>query len=139
MGTPLTVDLSGPFFKGDPGETMLKNLQKMMQALADEGASTARANFLSGSASRRLVSLTGDRVADHVVGRVTARPSKGGRHWVSAAVVQVYNEGLDGPQTRSLMAAGAIVARKTRAISSLTRTIRSSRAVLAANLTAGIE
>jgi len=133
------IDMQGPFFQVDPGETILKNLQKMMQGIAIEGASAVRASYAAGEGSRQLVRMTQDRVSSHVIGRVTARPSKGGRHWVSAAVVQVYNEGLSAAESRSLMAAASYVERRTHAIRSLTRQVRGSRAVLTANLSAGLE
>lgn len=134
-----SIDFDGPFFQVDPGETMLKNLQKMMAGIAEEGATAVRAAYAAGESQRDLVRMTQDRVSEHVIGRVTARPSRGGRHWVSAAVVQVYNEGLSAAESRSLMAAGSYVERRTRAIRSLARQVRSSRAVLTANLTAGME
>src|SRR4051812_37120929 len=115
---PATVDLTGPFFQGDPGKTFLQNVEKMMQALAVEGAAAAKHNFLEGSATRALVRMTDDRVADHVIGRTTAIS---GKQWMTAAVVQVSREGLDAAGSRSLFAAASTIARKTKAISSLTR------------------
>lgn len=130
------VDLSGPFFTADPGMTLLENIQKMMQGIADEGAKAAREGLLTGSANRALVRMTDDRVADHVIGRTYA---KSGKRWLSAAVVQVTNEGMDAATSRSLMAAGSFVERRTAAIRRVGRQISSSRAVLSANLSAGLE
>ncbi len=93
MASTLTarIDFEGPFFKVDPGETMLKNLQKMMEGIAQEGAASARSAYAAGEGSRALVRVGQDRVSEHIIGRTTSRS---GRQWVSAAVVQVYNQGL---------------------------------------------
>jgi hypothetical protein len=137
--TIATIDFSGPFFQVDPGETFLKNLQKMMQGIADEGASAVRQNLSMGSSSRAPVRATGDRVADHVIGRTYARPSKGGRQWDSAAVIQVYDEGMDARTAISLKAAASRVAHQTHGVSRVRSGIRNARAVLVADLTAGME
>ena len=107
-----------------------------MQGIADEGASAAREGLLSGASGRALVRSTDDRVADHVVGRTTSRS---GRQWVSAAVVQVYNEGMGAAESRSLMAAASYVERRTHAIRNVARGVRSARAVIKADLTKGLE
>ena len=132
----MQVDFSGPFFQRDPAQTIMANVHKMMQGIADEGASAARQKLMSGAGSRALVRLTQDRVADHVVGRVRSRS---GRNWQAAAVVQVYNEGMDAATSRSLMAAASYVERRTHAIGSVTRQLRSARTMLRANLTEGLE
>lgn len=133
------IDFSGPLFTPDATGKLLDNIGKMMQAVADEEAAKARAALATGASGRELVRMTRDRVADHVVGRVTARPSKGGRNWKTAAVIQVYNEGLDAAQSRSLMAAASILERKLRVFRSLRSQTRNARPILAANLTAGLE
>ena len=128
------VDFEGDFFKVDPGETMLKNLQKMMEGIAAEGAAAAKANLEAGAGGRALVRATGDRVADHVIGRTR---SLVGKQWVSAAVVQVSNQGMDATTSRSLMAAASRVEGKTRSLRRVATQLRSARAMLAANLTEG--
>lgn len=130
------IDFSGPFFERDPEKTIIDNVQKMMLALAEEGASATRTGLSYGAQERALIRELGDRVAEHVVGRVQSRS---GKEWHTAAVVQVYNEGLSAAESRSLMAAASYVERQTRAVRNVTRQIRSARAVLTANLTAGIE
>lgn len=130
------IDFKGPFFKADVNKTMLQNVHKMMTAFAAEGAGYARERLMSGSGSRAMVRELGDRVADHVVGRVMSRS---GKQWTAAAVVQVYNEGLSASESVSLMAAASYVERRTHAIGSVTRQLRSARAVLQADLTKGLE
>lgn len=131
------IDMTGPFFTNpDPGETMLKNMEKMFQALAREGEAAARQNMLLGSGGRALVRATGDRVADHIVGRTV---SVNGRQWVSAAVVSVNTTGLDSRKAISVMAAGSLLEGRLHALARVASSIRSSRAVLRANLMAGLE
>lgn len=131
------IDFSGPFFTKDPEKTILANVAKMMQGIADEGAANARERLVAGAGGRALVRELNDRVADHVVGRVSARS---GKRWTAAAVVQVFNEGMSVGQGRSLMAAASIVEGRTRAIANVTRQLRSAaRSVLRANLTEGLE
>ncbi len=131
-----SVDISGPFFKVDVEKTLLQNIQKMMQGLADEGATAARANLEAGSGRRALVRMTQDRVADHVIGRVGSRT---GKRWWAAAVVQVDNYGMDAATSRSLMAAASVLESRGHPIRKVATKIRQSRAVLQANLTAGME
>lgn len=133
------IDFTGPFFTKDPEKTILENVEKMMHAFADEGATAARQGLMSGAGERAPVRALGGRVADHVVGRVQSRV---GVRWQTAAVVQVFagrGSGLSKEEGVSLMAAAAHVERKTRAIRSVTRQLRAARSVLRANLTAGLE
>ncbi len=133
------VELSGPFFQRDPGLTLRGNVRKMMAALAEEGEREAIAAYRQGSTGRAQVSRLGGRVADRIVGRIHARPSKGGKEWRASAVIQVYNEGLSAADSMSLMAAAARVERQTRGFRSLYRSVRNARAVMAADLTKGLE
>lgn len=133
------TEFSGPFFEVNPGETFFANMKRTMQGVADQGAAMVRGRYMANADSRALVQMTGDRVADHVIGRVFARPSKGGRQWVAAAVVQVYNEGMTGAVTRSLYAAASIVESRTFAIRDLTGFVTNGSVLTTANLTAGLE
>jgi hypothetical protein len=136
MRSSVDVDFSGPFFKADIDKTLLENVRKMMEGIAEEGEPAAEEGLLTGATRRALVSGTGDRVADHVVGRTE---SLTGKEWMTAAVVSVNRAGLDQRQAISLMAAASSVERRTRAISRVTRQLRAARAVLRANLTEGLE
>lgn len=135
-GTPVTVELSGPFFQRDPGETLRGNIERMMQGLAEEGEKAGRDGFAATQAGRLPISQLGDRVSGHVVGRVV---SLRGRRWRATAVVSINNFGYTPIQGISLMAAASSVERRTHVMRNLARSIRSSRAVLNANLTKGIE
>lgn len=136
MTAGVQIDFDGPLFRVDPGKLIIENVRTMMEAFAQEGADSARQALRAGEGSRQLVRALGDRVSDHVIGRVQSRS---GRKWTAAAVVQVYNEGLSAGESRSLMAAASVVERRTRAFSGVARQLRSARSVLTANLTKGIE
>lgn len=118
----LSLDLSGPFFENDPVQTLFDNLRAKMEEISEQGADEARDRLSEGSTSRALVTELGDRVSDHVVGRTTSRS---GKQWTAAVVVQVYNQGLTGRESRSLMAAASYVESRTKAISRTARTLRS--------------
>jgi hypothetical protein len=132
----VSVDIHGPFFRADVEKTLFENIEKMMRGLAEEGAKAARFGLMTGSGSRALVTGTGGRVADRVIGRTR---SLSGKRWYAAAVVQVDRSGLSGSDATSLMAAASYVESRTKAISRVSRSIRSSRAVLRANLSEGLE
>lgn len=136
VGGGIQINFSGPFFQKDPEKTILENVEKMMQGIAEEGSEAARGGLMVGAAHRAPIRALGDRVADHVIGRVS---SLTGRKWQTAAVVQVLNRGFSGAEARSLMAAASSVEGETRAFRSVARQLRSARAVLRANLTQGIE
>lgn len=136
MTAGASIDVSGPFFRRDPEKTLMENIHKMMQAFAEEGADAARTGLASGSGNRALIRELGDRVADHAIGRTQ---SLSGREWYVAAVVQVLNKGFSPRQATSLMAAAAEVESETHAIADVARQLRSSRAVIRANLTEGLE
>lgn len=124
--TIATVDVSGPLVgPKKPSAIMLENIERAMQDVADFGAGIATRGFLSGAGGRQPISAIGDRVGDHVVGRVFARPSKGGRRWHTAGVVQVYNEGLSARQGVSLMAAASILEGRLNVMRNVTRQMAS--------------
>lgn len=142
-GVSVQVELSGPFFKHDPAETILQNVGHMMEGLAEEGERSARAALASGDGSRAPISRIGGHISDHIVGRVISF-DPAGKRWRAAAVVSVPNprwnhSNYDAKESKALMAAASVIEGRTRVFRNLARSIRSSRAVLRANLTAGIE
>jgi hypothetical protein len=133
--TSVTVELSGPFFQHDPGETLRENITRMMEALAQEGERAARDAFRATQADRQPISLLGDRISDHVEGRVV---SVRGKRWRASAVVSVHNDGFSALLGKSLMAAASEAERETHIFRSLARNIRNARATYA-DLAKGIE
>jgi hypothetical protein len=131
------IDFSGPFFQAaNPGETMLQNMRMMFLGVAVEGQRALRTDMLINSNKRQLVSVTKDRVADHVIGRVQ---SLAGTRWVSAAVVQVSTQGLDAKQAMAVEAAGSVVEGRIHGVRKIKSSIRDYNAVTSANLTKGLD
>lgn len=154
-GVSLSVDLSGPFFERDPGKTLRGNIEQMMAGTAREGERTARESFRAGEGARAPISYGQGRVADHVIGRVVSRI---GRKWRASAVISVNTlHGFSQRDARAIMAAGAGrhaptssagrgghgiakgAEQQDHVMRNLARSLRSSRAILTANLTKGIE
>ncbi len=101
------IDLSGPFFKYEPGKTFRANARVMLAELSREGEADVKVQLRQGQSIRRPLAQPtslGNRVSDHVVGRVHAW---GGRKWQVTAVIGIKNQGWSPLQGQSLMAAGA--------------------------------
>lgn len=135
-GTAVTVELSGPFFQRDPGKTLRGNIERMMEGLAGEGERAARDGFRASDGGRLPISQLRDHSSAHVIGRTV---SLAGRQWRATAVVSINNSGFSPVQGVSLMAAAASVEGRIHVMRNLARTLRSSRAVLLADLTKGLE
>jgi hypothetical protein len=154
-GVSLSVELTGPFFQRDPGLTLRGNIERMMQGIAEEGERSARDAFRSTEGARAPISYGQGRVADHVIGRVVSRT---GKKWRASAVVSVNTlHGFSPRDAVAIMAAGAGrhverigpgrgghgiasgAEQQTHIMRSLAKTLRSSRAVLIADLSKGIE
>lgn len=132
-----TIKLDGPFFQRDPAKTFRQNIRVLMKAVAEEGEADVRAQLRAGQDHRRPISrgVSPDRVADHVVGRVT---SLSGRLWAVTAVVSVNNRGLTKVQGIALMAAASTLEGRTHAFRRTTGRIRRSRKVNTEELLKGI-
>lgn len=122
----LEVDLSGPFFRGDPSKKYLENLQRMLEGIAEEGERTIKSVYPVGP--------TGDGKAG-VVGRVK---SLTGKRWLASAVVSQTHV-YPWPNGGQKQYRGGKTEARHHMFRDTARSLRSSRAVLNANLTAGIE
>lgn len=138
MPTPkITLDLEGPFFQKDPAKTFRQNARRMVQEIADEGADKIRSIFAAGEGGRLPVfRLAPEHVAAYIVGRAR---SVAGKQWALTSVVSVNSSGLSRADAISLMAAGSVVERQTHGFRAFKNAVYSSRAVLTANLTEGLE
>lgn len=136
MTAKVSVQVSGPFFQRDPAKTLRENIRLMMSAIAKEGAEDVIARLQSGAGSRAPISALGDRVSDHVRGRVE---SLSGKDWAATAVISVNNSGLSSRGGMSLMAAASIVEGRVHAFRQATTRLRNSRAANRAELTKGLE
>jgi len=138
--SPTTIDTSGPFFTKDPRKTFRQNIRTMMARVAEEGEQDIQAQQHAGESGRAPISYSsagwsGDRVSDHVVGRVE---SLRGKPWQVTAVISVNNSGFSTSQGIALMAAHAEVERQTHAFRRTTGRLRRSRKVNAAELLKGL-
>lgn len=130
-----TIDKTGPFFRSVPSKTFLANVRVMLEAVAEEGAKDAQAQLQTGQQSRDLITYGGDRVSQHVVGRVT---SIAGRRWGLSAVISVNNAKLNRVQGISLMAAASEIEGRLHVFRRTTSRLRSARAINIAELTKGL-
>lgn len=135
MRSTATVELTGPFFTVDVDKTLFENVHKMMEGIAEEASRAEREGYLTGAGQRDLIRETGDRVADHVEGRVV---SESGKEWAATAVAGVTNIGYSARESRSILAAASYVESRTRAVGRTTRQIRSAKSVLQADLAKGL-
>jgi hypothetical protein len=89
-GITTTINNTGPFFTKDPAKTFRQNIRVMMAAIAAEGEADVKAQLAAGDAGRQPISLLGDHVSGHVIGRTA---SLAGRNWQVTAVISVNNSG----------------------------------------------
>lgn len=136
MKIATTIDLSGPFFTKDVTKTLNENIVLMLEAVAEEGELDVRDQLVATQEGRLPISRLGDRVSDHVRGRVVSLASK---HWQRTAVISVNNSGFGPYEGRSLMAAASKVEGATHAFRRTTSRLKRARAVNRAELMKGLE
>lgn len=100
----IQTTLSGPFFAAQPRRVVGANVRDMLGDAVTEGADVVRAELRAGLTLRAPVRILGDRVADHVRGRVK---SLGGHPWSSTGLVSVSIAGTVGDARVALMAAAS--------------------------------
>lgn len=130
-GVKVSVDVSGPLFQRDPSLTVKGNIRRMMQGIAEEGERAIR-DAIGTLNLRRSTGWT----KDHVRGRIT---SYAGRKWTLNAVVSANTSGLDRTDAIRTLAAAASVESRYHPFRRVANQLKSSRAVLGANLTEGLE
>ena len=121
----VTVNLSGPFFQRDPGKTLYANIGRMLEGLAEEGERLVKSRYpvFTGAGQRGVVGRT---------------RSLTGKRWAVSAVVSqthVYPWTNGG----SKQYRGGKTEARVHMFRDTARALRQSRAVLTANLTAGLE
>lgn len=122
----LEVDLSGPFFRGDPSKTYLSNLQRMLVGIAEEGERTIQSVYPVGPTGQGRAGVRGR------VKSLTGRP------WLATAVVSQTHV-YPWPNGGQAQYRGGKTEAKHHMFRDTARSLRRSRAILNANLTAGIE
>lgn len=131
----LRATLAGPFFEKDPTKTFRQNLRDMMDALAKEAEKDVRAQ------------ITSAHVNPNVKGYTTG--TKTSKRWATSMAVNLLPTGT---KAESIQNAAILYGRrkgnhgttvgieaKSHPFARTARAIRSMRAIMAANLTKGIE
>lgn len=121
----MTIDVSGPFFTRDPAKTMQANIHRMLEGIAAEGERAIQSVYPLHTGAGRA----------GVVGRAQ---SLSGKQWLETAVISqthVYPWPGGGPKEYR----GGKTEAKRHMFRNTASALRRSRAVLTANLTAGIE
>jgi hypothetical protein len=132
-GAVASVELSGPFFTRDPRKTVRQNIRRMLDALVKEGEEGVKAQMSAKAGS--MPAWTG-WTHDHVVGRTS---SLSGKRWALNAVVSASTDGMGASEAIRTLAAAAVIERRFHPFRRVTSRMRRARAVLAANLSRGLE
>ena len=89
----ISIELTGPFFVGDPVKTYRQNIRALQDRIAAVGQTEVRARLLPGSSA--------DAIRSRIIGRTSSRE---GRRWATYAVVSLDLSGLDRPAAQKAMA-----------------------------------
>jgi hypothetical protein len=127
------VDFTGPFFTKDPAKTVRENIGEMMDRLAAEGERDVKQQIEGRSGS--MPYYTG-WTRDTVRGRTE---SLSGKSWAVSAVISTDTSGMNARDAIRTKAAAAGIEARWHPFRRTTSAIRRSKAVLAANLTKGLE
>lgn len=131
MNRAFRVDFKGPFFQRDPIKMVKANITAMMDALGQEGERDVRSQI----AALPMAHSTGHTAA-HVRGRVR---SLTGKPWKATAVVSVQVAGMTRAKAIRTKAAASSIEGRWHPFRKTTAAMKRSRAVIAADLTKGLE
>jgi len=121
----LQIDLSGPLFKADPKKTLRENMRRMLQGLAEEGEEAVRQGWPVLTGAGR----------EGTKGRVA---SLSGKPWQLTAVISAQHV-YDWPNGGAKQYRGGKAEARRHMFSRAAGALRRARAVLAADLTKGLE
>lgn len=103
------IGLSGPFFTKDPGKTVRGNIMDFLDRLAEYGQGRVQ---MAISGKRGAMPHWTGHTRDRVIGRTRAEMARGGKRWVSTAVVSANTDGMSKKEAiRTLAAASSIEGR----------------------------
>lgn len=126
------VELSGDFFRYDPGKTLYRNIGTMLEGLASEMEGIVRDDIRAQSMPYSV-----GWTADHVRGYTTS--PKTGKHWALWAAVGIPTTGMSREQAIRTKAAAASVEARFHPWRRVKSAVYRSRAVLSANLSKHLE
>ena len=134
MTVQTKVELSGPFFRVDPGRTLYRNIADMQDALAEEMQGLVRRDIQGRSGS--MPSDTG-WTTDHVLGYTTGRRT--GKRWALWSAVGVPTEGMSRAQAIRTKAAAASIERRFHPFRNVKSAVYRARALISADLAKGLD
>lgn len=127
------VELSGDFFKRDPGKTFSANVRDMLDELSD---------WMEGEVQSEIAGHAGEMPGysgwsrDRTVGRTS---STGGKRWGTWAVVSANTAGMSAQDAIRTKAAAATIERRWHPYRRVKSAVYRARPLITANLTKGIE
>jgi hypothetical protein len=127
------VELSGDFFKRDPGKTLRQNVRSMLDALAAEMERLVQ-DEIAGHAGA-MPRYTGWSHL-HTVGRTA---SYSGKRWGTWAVVSANTQGMSKADAKRTKAAAVTIEQRWHPYRKVKGAVYRSRALLRADLTEGLD
>ena len=127
------VELSGNFFRKDPGKTIRHNIRDMLEALAPEMQRDVRGEIAGHAGS--MPAYTGWTL-EHTLGYVTS--PRTGRRWQLWAAVGTVTAGMDRKDAVRTKAAAATIETRWHPFRKVKSAVYRSRAVISADLTKGL-
>jgi hypothetical protein len=133
MSVTTKVELSGNFFRRDPGKTFRQNVRAMLDDLAEEMEAAVKGEIAGRAGS--MPGYTG-WTHDHTVGRTE---SQSGKRWGTWAVVSANTNTMGASDAIRTKAAAATIERRWHPYRQVKSAVYRSRALIRANLAEGLE
>jgi hypothetical protein len=132
-GLNLSAKFEGPFFTKNPQLTFRQNVRVMMSELASEAQADVQTEIASHEGA--MPNWTGWS-RDNVKGRVE---NLSGKHWALTMVVSENSAGMSARDAIRTKAAGSSIEGRFHAFRHVASRIRGMKALMAADLTKGLE
>lgn len=127
------IELSGDFFRRDPGKTLRQNVRDMNDGLAAWMEAEVQSDIAAHASS--MPGYTGWS-RDHIVGRTS---SNSGKRWGTWAVVSANTNGMDRKDAIRTKAAAATIERRWHPFRRVKSGVYRARPLITANLSKGLE
>lgn len=136
MAKGAAIDLSGPFFRNDPGQTFRQNARRLVDETADQGKLELEEQMRSGESGRARVRLIDPpRVSAHIVVENRVRSSRPDE---VVATVKIGTGGMSARQAISARAAGSEIEKRSHPGKRTATVLRRVTKLNAAELLKGI-
>lgn len=133
VGVTTSVELSGPFFRRDPGKTLRGNVRDLMDALSESMEADVKSAIAGHAGS--MPGYSGWSWA-HTRGRTV---SVSGKRWGTWARVSAYTADLGAKDAIRTKAAAATIERRWHPYRNAKRNVYRARPLLTADLTKGLD